>query len=70
MNTQNILRGTPAQIEEITGIPQATLSILLRMAEANGQAKIVGTVKKNEGARGKPSNIWEVSKEIQIKLAV
>ncbi len=63
----NTLTGTPKELEKATGINQAVLSILLRMAEKNGQAKIVKTVKV-EGARGKPANVWEVNSEFTVKL--
>lgn len=59
--------GTPKQIEEYTGISQAILSVLLRMAEQNGEAKVIEKVKSHTG-RGKPSSVWEVSTAFKVQL--
>lgn len=68
MNTQTIT-ATVKELEALTGYNQATLSILLRLAQDNGKARIIGSVVKpddvtTEGkaikARGKPASIWEV----------
>lgn len=61
----NTLTGTPKELETLTGLNQAFLSTLLRLAEKNGAAKIV---KQNKPARGKPSNVWEVSTSLVINL--
>lgn len=62
-----VLSGTPAELSEQTGISKATLSILLRLAERTGDAKVICTVKK-DGARGKASNVWQVNSRISIDL--
>lgn len=59
--------GTPKQIERYTGISQAILSVLLRLAEKNGEAKVIDKIKV-EGVRGKPSSVWEVSKTFKVNL--
>lgn len=61
------IKGTPAQLESMTGISQSMLSNLLRLAEKNGEARIVDKVKK-DGVKGKPSNVWEVNTTIKIVL--
>lgn len=62
-----VLTGTPADLEAKTGIKQATLSILLRLAEKSGDASIVGTAPKKDG-KGKAANIWKVNSIISINL--
>ena len=59
------ITGTPKELEALTGLNQAFLSSLLRLAEKNGAAKIV---KKNKPVRGKPSNVWEVSTSFVVTL--
>jgi predicted transcriptional regulator len=61
------LIGTPKELEQVTGLNQVILSTLLRMAEKNGAAKIIKTIKSTSG-KGKPSNVWEVESEFTIKL--
>ncbi len=63
----NKLTGTPKELETITGINQAILSVLLRLAEKNGEAKVIRQIKK-DGARGKPANVWEVNSSFTVKL--
>lgn len=61
----NTITGTPKELEAITGISQAILSTLLRMAEKTGDAKIISQIKP---ARGKPSNVWEVNKSFTVTI--
>jgi predicted transcriptional regulator len=61
------LVGTPKELEAITGFNQVELSFLLNMAKKQGKAKVIRQIKK-EG-RGKPANVWEISKNLWISLA-
>jgi hypothetical protein len=61
------ITGTPKELESMLGINQAVLSTILRLAEKNGAARIVNTIKSPTG-KGKPSNVWELNKTIVITL--
>ena len=61
------LVGTPKELEVLTGLNQVELSFILNMAKRQGKAKIIRQIKK-EG-RGKPANVWEISKNLWIALA-
>lgn len=63
------LKGTPKELEQLTGLNQAVLSIILRLAEKNGAARIIDTVKPKSG-KGKSANVWEVARNIVITLGV
>lgn len=64
-----MLTGTPAQLEEKTGLNQASLSVILRMAEKSGQARIKGYDTSNYRGRGRCPAIWEVEETLSLKLA-
>jgi predicted transcriptional regulator len=66
----NKLKGTPAQLEQITGIKQAQLSVLLRMAENAGVAKVVGYDGENYKGRGRIPKIWELPEEFKIPVSL
>jgi hypothetical protein len=61
------ITGTPKELESMLGLNQAVLSTILRLAEKNGAARIVNTIKSDTG-RGKPANVWELNKTIVITL--
>ena len=64
------LTGTAAQIEQLTGIKQAQLSILLRMAEDAGVAKVVGYDASNYKGKGRIPKIWEIPEEFKIPVSL
>lgn len=65
------IKGTVSQLLQqlrIGGqaLEQVQLSVLLRILETTGKAKIVSSVKPT--GKGKPANVWEVESETGLVL--
>lgn len=68
------MRGTIKELIEVITFPDGTkpsqplLSAILKLAEATGDAKVVGMGPKPK--RGRPAAIWEVGSRICINLTI
>lgn len=67
------LKGTVSELLEKVDIggsklEQVQLSVLLRILELCGKAKVVGSVKPS--GKGKPANVWELETETGLTFNV